>query len=63
MQLLNVNTIHCPYCGQVVDVVVDNSAGDQEYIEDCSVCCRPIVVRVGIDSRDHISIEAHMENE
>ena len=63
MNLMNVTTLQCPYCGQQIDVVVDNSAGDQEYVEDCSVCCRPIVVTVGIDSYDRVSIDAHMENE
>ncbi len=32
----------CPYCGETIDLIVDPSAGDQTYYEDCSVCCRPI---------------------
>ena len=36
--------IPCPYCGETIDVVVDLSVEYQEYIEDCSVCCRPIVM-------------------
>ena len=32
----------CPYCGEEVETTVDLSGGDQEYIEDCQVCCRPI---------------------
>jgi len=35
-------TITCPYCGEVFTTLVDCSAGDQDYIEDCVVCCRPI---------------------
>jgi len=34
----------CPYCGEPIELFVDDSAGDQQYVEDCSVCCRPIVV-------------------
>ena len=34
--------IECPYCGETIPVLLDLSGGDQEYIEDCSVCCRPI---------------------
>ena len=34
----------CPYCGEVIDVVVDTGADEQEYVEDCSVCCQPIVM-------------------
>jgi hypothetical protein len=36
--------IQCPYCGEEVVVIVDCSVGRQVYIEDCSVCCRPIVI-------------------
>lgn len=42
--------IHCPYCGESIEVIVDDSAGDQRYIEDCQVCCRPITV-VSVDRR------------
>ena len=34
--------IDCPYCGERFTTLVDCSAGDQAYIEDCVVCCRPI---------------------
>ena len=34
----------CPYCGEEVETTVDLSGGDQEYIEDCQVCCKPIPV-------------------
>lgn len=42
-------TVSCPYCGERIDVAVDTSAGEQEYIEDCQVCCRPMVVSAWID--------------
>lgn len=42
--------IYCPYCGEWIDLFVDpGGATRQEYIEDCSVCCRPINVRVVLD--------------
>jgi hypothetical protein len=43
--------IHCPYCGEGFETVVDLSAGSQRYIEDCAVCCKPIEInlRVGED--------------
>lgn len=41
--------IECPYCGERIVLLVDGSAGAQEYIEDCQVCCRPMTVRVTID--------------
>jgi Cysteine-rich CPXCG len=39
--------VHCPSCGEAVALAVDTSAGDeQEYVEDCAVCCRPMDVFV-----------------
>src|SRR3546814_14893191 len=40
----------CPYCGEPIELLVDGSAGDQQYIEDCQVCFRPIVVTVALDA-------------
>lgn len=39
----------CPYCGEAIDIVVDLSVDEQSYIEDCSVCCRPITFSVAVD--------------
>ncbi len=43
--------IGCPYCGEKIPLLIDCSAGSQEYIEDCQVCCRPIrlLVRIGAE--------------
>ena len=42
----------CPYCGEQVEALLDLSAGDQQYIEDCPVCCRPIVFSLQTDGGD-----------
>ena len=42
--------IHCPYCGETLDIWVDTSAGPQQYYEDCAVCCAPILVTVSEDN-------------
>ncbi len=34
----------CPYCWQTVSMLVDNTISNQEYIEDCEVCCNPIQI-------------------
>ena len=37
----------CPSCGESIVIPVDPSAGDeQQYVEDCPVCCNPNVIRV-----------------
>jgi len=37
-------TIHCPFCGQRFDIVVDTSLGSNRFTTDCEVCCRPMEV-------------------
>ena len=34
----------CPSCWEGVTIVVDLSIPEQDYIEDCSVCCKPMRV-------------------
>jgi hypothetical protein len=41
---------HCPHCGEAIDTFPDPGGGEsQEYIEDCSVCCRPILFQADLD--------------
>jgi Cysteine-rich CPXCG len=39
-------TVDCPACGEPVELSVDTSVPEQEYVEDCTVCCRPMAVTV-----------------
>ena len=41
-------TISCPYCGEHFEVQIDASAGNHQYIEDCYVCCQPIMIHVTV---------------
>jgi hypothetical protein len=47
-------TVACPYCGEAFTALVDASAGDQQYVEDCEVCCRPIQFRTDIDGNGRL---------
>ena len=43
-------TYICDACGEEISIAVDLTAGDQQqYVEDCPVCCRPNVIRIDID--------------
>ncbi len=55
--------IVCPYCGEVISVFVDPSGGAQSYIEDCRVCCRPIVIHLQVDDEGDVSVVAASEND
>jgi hypothetical protein len=43
---MGLGVYQCPHCGEEVDSDTDSGAGrEQEYIEDCPVCCRPNLIR------------------
>lgn len=62
MSLLETAVIICPYCGERNEVVVDTSVPQQEYIEDCFVCCRPMVITVAIDDVGEVQVAARSED-
>ena len=55
--------IQCPYCWQQFEILVDPSVKRQEYVEDCQVCCRPIIIKVTFDDNAVPSVEALREDE
>ena len=63
MNLLQESVISCPYCGESITILVDGSIEEQQYIEDCQVCCRPIDLRVGISADGGLRVQARGENE
>ena len=53
-------SVRCPYCGEINEIALDPGSGSQqEYVEDCQVCCRPW--RVGVhylaDGTAEVSVE------
>jgi hypothetical protein len=53
--------VHCPHCGEANEVALDpGSGGDQEYVEDCQVCCRPwlMYVKYGPDGSAEVEVYA-----
>ena len=43
-------SVTCPHCGEPIDTFPDPGGGEaQEYIEDCAVCCRPILFSATLD--------------
>ncbi|WP_438862499.1 CPXCG motif-containing cysteine-rich protein [Neptunicella sp.] len=55
--------ISCPYCGEQISVTVEVLDENQEYIEDCQVCCRPIIFTIGSSMDDYPSISVRSEDE
>jgi len=55
--------IHCPYCGESIEILVDSSVRTQQYVEDCQVCCRPIDIAVDVDEEGALHVSASSEND
>jgi hypothetical protein len=52
----------CDSSGEEIMVAVDLSAGsEQEYVEDCPVCCCPNVIHVEIDEDGDVRVWASRE--
>jgi hypothetical protein len=54
-------TIRCPYCGQMFEIIVDTSAGNQRFTTDCEICCRPFEVVAECEPGEILSLEV-LEN-
>ena len=52
MHELQEKAVLCPYCGERIEVLLDPSVPHQNYIEDCQVCCRPIIFDVTVEEDD-----------
>ncbi len=44
MNLLRGHDTTCPHCWETISLTLDLSVPEQSYIEDCPVCCRPMLV-------------------
>ena len=55
---LEAHSAQCPYCGETVELDIEPLEEAQTFIEDCSVCCRPIQYEVAMNADDEIEIIA-----
>jgi hypothetical protein len=61
--MLPTQVVDCPYCGESIELVIDDSVEHQHYVEDCAVCCRPINVDVSVDADGEISLNVSTDSE
>lgn len=61
--MLDTTFVDCPYCGERIELVVDTSADDIDYVEDCEVCCRPLVVCLTTDDSGDTRVIVRTEND
>ena len=41
--------IACPYCGETMTILIDPDYDRQQYVEDCQICCQPMLIDIKID--------------
>jgi transposase-like protein len=57
-------TVTCPYCGEENTIEIDESAGEeQQYVEDCQVCCKPWQVVVTLEPGGDVDVELRAAGE
>jgi hypothetical protein len=49
----------CPYCWETISMFLDSSQAEQEYIEDCEVCCNPIQIQVKFHGSELVEFKAN----
>ncbi len=55
--------VACPYCGEVFDLAIDDSAGAaQSFTSDCEVCCRPIRFTVTVAENGEVDVKTRTES-
>ena len=47
----------CPYCWEEISMLLEPSNQEQQYVEDCEVCCNPIEFTINILDRTLTSFE------
>ncbi len=63
MNRLSEKEIICPYCGEAIEVLIECLEEQQQYIEDCQVCCRPIEFTVWQSEYGEPLVKVAHENE
>ncbi|MBT8047726.1 MAG: CPXCG motif-containing cysteine-rich protein [Xanthomonadales bacterium] len=61
--MLQETDICCPYCGEIITLLIEPAEQDQQYTEDCQVCCQPIVILTRLLSGGETTVEARREDD
>lgn len=51
----------CPYCWQQISMLLDLSVEAQTYVEDCEVCCRPILIHFETEDEALVAFDASQD--
>lgn len=52
------HVFQCPYCWETISMLLDSSQPEQEYVEDCEICCNPIQISVHFEGQTLMRFDA-----
>jgi hypothetical protein len=55
--------INCPYCGEPLVLTFEPIGEAQQYIEDCQVCCQPMVCLISDDGNGKAQLVVQAEDD
>lgn len=61
--MLDALTIQCPYCGELITLFIEPDSQGQDYIEDCTVCCRPIELHLNLTDEGVTQLTAKRDDD
>ncbi|MEH6650547.1 MAG: CPXCG motif-containing cysteine-rich protein [Motiliproteus sp.] len=53
----------CPWCSAGFTLLIDPSLEEQDYLEDCQVCCQPILLDVVVDCEQRRILHLDLKRE
>jgi hypothetical protein len=56
--------VQCPFCGEPGEIAADydiHEPGDQVFVQDCAVCCRPWAVTVHVSPDGEVTFDVGRE--
>lgn len=64
MECMKTVTVQCPYCGALNEELIDCSVEPpEEYVEDCEICCSPMVITIRSVEGEEPVVTVRRENE
>jgi len=49
--------IQCPWCGESVRIALDAGQGEASFVEDCPVCCSPMLLHLAATADGRVTLE------
>ncbi|RRJ83053.1 CPXCG motif-containing cysteine-rich protein [Aestuariirhabdus litorea] len=52
----------CPWCGEAISLWVEVTQLEQQWSEDCPVCCQPMELRATLTPEGQLELVAERDN-